>query len=101
MRQRREMIFFLYAERATGDVDMIGGQQIDRVVLSALLESSLDSEDFAQSGDLLRLCDAADRADASADEIDDALGDQREVFRGTRKYFANRLRRGTRLAHFL
>jgi hypothetical protein len=51
--QRWEMILLLNTERRARDVDMIGGGQIDRVVLAALLEGCFGAENFAQVGELL------------------------------------------------
>ena len=57
---RREVILFLDAESAARNIDVVGRELIDRIVLAAFLERGLHAEDLAQGRDLLRLRDSAD-----------------------------------------
>jgi len=51
-----------------GHVDVVTGELIDGVVVTALLESGADAEGFADGGGFLTLGDAAGLGDAVADE---------------------------------
>src|SRR5688572_5116903 len=70
----------------------------DRRSVAGTVPGGADAEKFAESGDFARDADAADLRNVAANEIDEAVFDDVEIFVGVVKEFAHGDRAGAELA---
>src|SRR6185369_7743577 len=88
---RIEMILFLNPEVYNRLVNMHGRGQIHGVVVRPFLESGTHTVQLRHGRNLARRRDPPDLGYTEADEIDQALRDQRNILRGAREFLMRRL----------
>ena len=92
------MVLFLDPKGAAGNIHVVAGYLVHGIVFATLLEGRPDAEDFAERGELLDRGDAARRRHPAANEVDQAIGNQRHHLKRMGKYFAHCLRSSADLA---
>ena len=84
-----EVVLFLDAEVPAGQIQMVGSQLVDRVVVAAFLPCGVDTVELAQVGDLAGRRDSAGLAHSDAHVVDKSVLNEGQVLGRIDEQFAH------------